>query len=94
MFSHADWSMLERMESDSYASNLATTVGSLAIKNLSPDDDTASYRSDLVMKLASLLRNQPRRNRLSQLPTLSSQYRFVIILEVCVNVHFSVVLFI
>lgn len=76
-FGSADWNMLFSMESDAYAADLASMVGSLNMRNLSPDDDTASYRSDLVMKVASLLRRLPRKNRLTELPTLSDQHRLV-----------------
>lgn len=63
------------MEAEAYASNLASVVGDLSMKGLSPDDDTTAFRSDLIMKLASLLRNQPKKNRLSQLPVLSGHFR-------------------
>lgn len=65
------------MESETYAAKLASVVGSLKIQDLLPDEDTSSYRSDLVMKLASLLRSQPKKNRLSQLPSLSGDQRCV-----------------
>ena len=77
VFSGADWSMLVEMESDAYAASLASTVGSMSIRDLSPDEDTSSFRSDLVMKLGSLLRSQPKKGRLSQVPSLSSSYRLV-----------------
>lgn len=68
--------MLDGMESQSYAAHLMTLVESLSVNNLAPDEDTASYRSDLLMKLASLLRSQSKRNRLSHFPSLSSDHRF------------------
>lgn len=68
--------MLQSTESETYAASLVTMVDGLRISSLSPDEDTASYRSDLVMRVASLLRKHPRRNRLSHLPTLSDKHRF------------------
>lgn len=79
VFGEADWNMLYGMESEICAASIASVVSSLNVKELSPDEDTSSYRSDLVMKLASLLRRSPRRNRLSQLPVLSAHHRFVLI---------------
>lgn len=74
-FNEADWSMLYSMESETYAAKLAAVVGDLNIKELSPDEDTSSYRSDLVMRLASLLRSQSKKTRLSQMPSLSGHLR-------------------
>lgn len=76
MFGEADWSMLYSTESETYAAHLASLVGSFNVRNLPPDEDTALYRSNLVMELASLLRSHPRRNRLSQLVDLSNQHRY------------------
>lgn len=76
-FSEADLSMLGSMESETYAAELAAVVGNLNIKDLSPDEDTSSYRSYLVMRLASLLRSQPKKSRLSQMPSLSGHHRYV-----------------
>lgn len=76
-FNSADWSMLEGLESDNYASGLVTLVEELQVIGLSVDDDTSLFRSDLVMKIASLLRSAPRRRRLSELPKLSSEHRQV-----------------
>ena len=75
VFSEADWDMLYSVESETYASSLMSMVDSLSMKDLSPDEDTSSYRSNLVMKLASLLRKHPKRNRLSKLPSLLDQHR-------------------
>ena len=65
------------MESDTYAADLVSVVGSLDLKHLSPDEDTSAYRSDLLMVVASLLRRQPKRNRLSHFPALSEEHRWV-----------------
>lgn len=77
VFGEEDWSMLVGRESQAYATSLAAMVDTLNIRDLSPDDDTSSYRSDLVMKLASLLRSHPKRNRLSDMPKLSEEHRLV-----------------
>ncbi len=67
--------MLYGMESGSYAASLASAVEGVSVRDVSPDEDTASFRSDMVMKLGSLLRSQPRVNRISQFPTLSGKTR-------------------
>ena len=77
VFGEQDWSMLVGRESQAYATNLVALVDTLKIHALSPDDDTSSYRSDLVMKLASLLRSRPRRNRVSDMPELLDKHRSV-----------------
>ena len=78
-FAEADWRMLYSMESEVYATKRVTVIDGLHLKGLSPDEDTSSYRSDLVMRVASLLRKHPKRNRLSELPALSDKYRFAFI---------------
>ena len=80
VFGEADWNMLYNIESEMYAAKLVSLVEGLSLRNLSPDEDTSTYRSNLVIKIASLLRRIPQRNRLSQLPALSQQHRFVVIL--------------
>ena len=75
LFNSADWSMLDELESDAYASSLSSLVEDLQVVGLSADDDTSSFRSDLVMKIASLLRSSPKRGSL-ELPTLLSEHRY------------------
>ncbi len=77
VFGEEDWNMLTGRESQAYAADLVAMVNALKINQLSPDDDTSSYRSILVMKLASLLRSRPKRNRISEMPKLLDKYRFV-----------------
>ena len=67
--------MLYQLESSSHAAALSETMTDVEIHSLEPDDDTVQFRSELVMKVASLLRSQQRKRRLSQLPTLNSNYR-------------------
>ena len=69
--------MLVARESKAYAASLVDVVDGLRIKDLSPDDDTSIYRSDLVMKLASLLSSRPERSRLSKMPKLLAKHRSV-----------------
>ena len=77
VFGEEDWSMMTGRESQAYATSLVAMVDTLKINQLSPDDDTSNYRSDLVMKLASLLRNRPKRNRLTKMPELLNKHRSV-----------------
>lgn len=77
IFEEQDWSMLAARESQAYASSLVNMVNTLKIRELSPDEDTSSYRSDLVMKLASLLKSHPQRNRLAKMPGLLDVHRYV-----------------
>lgn len=66
--------MLEDLESGAYASSLTHIVEGLQVIGLSADDDTSSFRSDLVMMIGSLLRKSAI-SRLSELPELLSEHR-------------------
>ena len=46
----------------------------LVMEGLDPDEDTSEFRSDLVMKLVSLLHSQPARHRVA-LPALNQDHR-------------------
>lgn len=67
--------MLYQLESSSHAASLSQAMADVEVHSLQPDDDTVEFRSELVMKVASLLRSQPRKRRLSQLPRLANNYR-------------------
>ena len=67
--------MLHQLESSSHAAALSQAMEDIEIHSLAPDDDTVQFRSELLMKVASLLRSQPKKRRLSQLPKLASNHR-------------------
>ena len=67
--------MLYQLESSSHAAALSQAMADVEVHSLEPDDDTVQFRSELVMKVASLLRSLPRKRRLAQLPRLSNNYR-------------------
>ena len=67
--------MLHRFESASHSSALLEAVGGVTVGGVNPDEDTSEFRSDLVMKLSSLLRSQPRRRRLAELPEMLAEHR-------------------
>ena len=71
-----DYQLLFRVDSSQYTQALVELVNGLEIEGLDADDDTTSYRSDLQMKLASLLLSQPKRRRLSALPGFKSEHRY------------------
>ncbi len=57
--------MLYQFESSVYAATLTASLSDLPVEGVGPDDDTAKFRSDLVMRVASLLRSEPRRRRIN-----------------------------
>ena len=67
--------MLHGHESSSYATALLQAMEDVDIENVSPDEDTVQLRGELLMKVASLLRSQPKRRRIPQSPSLESNYR-------------------
>ena len=69
--------MLYQLESSSHGAALSQAVEELEVVSLKPDEDTVQFRSELLMKVASLLRSQPKKRRLSQLPKLNTNYRQV-----------------
>lgn len=74
-FSGDDWTMLYDKETEQYADDLVGVVENLQVSGVSPDDDTPSFRSELLMKIASLLRSAPKRQRLSMMPELANKHR-------------------
>lgn len=74
-FTVADYQLLASVVSSQYSQSLVELVNGLIIEGLEVDDDTTSFRSDLQMKLASLLLSQPKRRRLAELPTLKKEHR-------------------
>ena len=74
-FKVADYQMLYQFGSSGHASSVLEAVEDLPVEGVGPDEDTAEFRSGLVMRVASLLRSEPKRRRIS-LPTLRSQHRY------------------
>lgn len=64
MFSFKDFEALFNFEISSNAQTVSDAIDSVDLILPDPDSDTSEYRSDLVMRLASLLRSQPRARRL------------------------------
>lgn len=76
-FLEEDYRMLAQFENSSHASAVAEAVGGVGgvgVEGLEADDDTAAFRSDLTMKVASLLRSQPKQRRIPP-PTLAGHHR-------------------
>ncbi len=76
-FTKADYQLLASVESSQYTQSLVELVNDLTIEGLDADNDTSSFRSELHMKLASLLLSQPKRRRLADLPTLKTEHRYI-----------------
>lgn len=70
----ADFQMLHQFEMNTHATVVMERVGEVEVGGVTPDDDTADFRSDLVMKIASLLRSEPSRRRIKE-PQLSGEHR-------------------
>ena len=55
-------------------------VEDLVLPHLDPDSDTAEYRSELVMRLASLRRSEQKQKRI-KLPELKNGPRYSIVIQ-------------
>ena len=73
-FSEEDFHTLELFELSSHGRALIDIVASVEIANLEADYDTASFRSDVQMKVASLLRRLPAQQRIV-IPSVEDQHR-------------------
>lgn len=73
-FLEEDYRMLAQFENSSHASAVAEAVGGVGVEGLEADEDTTAFRSDLTMKVASLLRSQPKQRRIPP-PTLAGHHR-------------------
>lgn len=73
-FLEEDYRMLAQFENSSHATAVAKAVGAVGVEGVEADDDTAVFRSDLIMKVASLLRSQPKQRRIPP-PTLAGSHR-------------------
>ena len=69
--------MLAQFELASHAEAVAEAVGGVEVEGLGADDDTSSFRSQLVMQVSSLLRSQPWQRRLI-VPQLRDTHRLVV----------------
>ena len=71
----ADFQMLHQFELNTHATVVMEKVEEVEMAGVTPDDDTADFRSDLVMKVASLLRSEPSRRRIKE-PKLLGEHRY------------------
>ena len=71
-----DFDLLFKLEQSSHVSDIVKELDGLVMEGLDPDEDTSEFRSDLVMKLVSLLHSQPARQRVA-LPALKQEHRYV-----------------
>ena len=74
-FSPEDYAMLVQLENSSHAHAVAEALESVTVTGISPDEDTSTFRSLLVLKVASLLRSQPQQRRVHEL-ALKSKHRY------------------
>lgn len=88
-FLPADFAMLHQFESSSHGAALLQAMEDIKVESLDPDDDTVQFRSELLMKVASLLRSQPKKRRLSQLPQLDSNHRYNVYMRVMTEHTFT-----
>ena len=72
-FLEEDLLSLVAFELQIYAASVGQVVEEMELPLLDPDGDTAQFRSDLSMRIASLLRSHPQQHRVS-LPQLRSQH--------------------
>ena len=70
----ADFQMLLQFEMSSHSTVVLERVGEVGVAGVTPDDDTSDFRSDLVMKVSSLLRSEPQRRRIKE-PRLVGEHR-------------------
>ena len=66
--------MLFQFETMTHASAVGKVLEDMAVEGVGPDDDTAEYRSDLILRVASLLRSEPKRRRINT-PQLKGKHR-------------------
>jgi UDP-glucose:glycoprotein glucosyltransferase len=72
-FQAADFALLEQFELDHYGTSVLNVMDEVIIPGLDPDDDTSQFRSDLVMKVSSLLLSKPAKRRV-QIPVLQKSH--------------------
>ena len=71
----ADFQMLLQFEMSTHSTVVLERVGEVEVAGVTPDDDTSGFRSDLVMKVSSLLRSEPQRRRIKE-PRLVGEHRW------------------
>lgn len=71
-----DFDLLFKLEQSSHVGGIMKVMDGLVMEGLDPDEDTSEFRSDLVMKLVSLLHSQPARHRVA-LPALNQDHSYV-----------------
>ena len=68
--------MLTQFENSSHAGVVGEVVISVQVEGVGVDEDTAAFRSNLAMRVASLLRSEPKRRRIPP-PALAGKHRLV-----------------
>ncbi|XP_067039989.1 UDP-glucose:glycoprotein glucosyltransferase 1-like [Acropora muricata] len=63
LFNEDDFKLLENFDMDLYARKVRNQVDEMEFDDLSADDDTSEFRSDLIMKAASALISREKRSR-------------------------------
>ncbi|XP_062521392.1 UDP-glucose:glycoprotein glucosyltransferase 1-like [Corticium candelabrum] len=75
-FRAADFALLEHFELKYYGTSVHSLLEDVVIPELDPDEDTSQFRSDLIMKVASLLLSKPARRR-TKIPVLQEAHSCV-----------------
>lgn len=88
-----DFGVLLQFEMSSHAKAVLEEIEGLELIFSDPDDDTADYRSNLVMKISSLLRSE-RKSRRIELPTFQHKHRSVCLLFIYLSVCLFFCLFV
>ncbi|XP_028405524.1 UDP-glucose:glycoprotein glucosyltransferase 1-like isoform X2 [Dendronephthya gigantea] len=63
IFISDDFELLETLDMDTYARKIRNQVDGLEFEGLDANDDTSEYRSDVIMKLSSVLGLRSKKNR-------------------------------
>ena len=79
-----DLEALYNFEISSHARTVSNAIDSVDLILPDPDSDTTEYRSDLVMRLASLLRSQTKARRL-ELDGFKKEHRYTVHVHVLRN---------
>lgn len=63
LFTEDDFKLLENFDMDLYARKIRDQVDDMKFEDLSADDDTSEFRSDIIMKASSALISREKRSR-------------------------------
>ena len=89
-FTYEDFSTLELFELSNHGNKIFMKVQDLAVEMMNPDWDTAPFRSDLQLKVASLLRSLPKQRRI-ELPDVAQDHRYAIHAIYCVTLVYYII---